>query len=448
MQPLLTECVNYFKKKKVYNKLFSALRKKYASLGHMGGIIKLTNLSSDEKNDLEGFFKKDFGAEKDVKISFTLMDKALKSSKFASLAWEEILTTYFNEPLIINKQKREKEANSKNAFFDKCIQNIPTSHISQNIAKWFEDVWKQNSKGSQILIKMYNDDGKDKENTYMFIKKLFIAFSTLPCLENKMLGLPVFAATTTGNPHFFDLNTPTSKLLISFIESLPFINAEIKDIKDTKQISNTEYIENLFYKAGILKDNVSNMCLAYGIHANKKDGSIHEGIEGYYREKEPVQLTLKTLSTLQNIWAGSTYHNTGVEKIYIVENPAVFSYLTDLYPDKTFICGNGQFKLAFYITLELLKDKNLLYYAGDFDADGLLIAQKLKNRYPSQVTLWGYKPKYYNKHISDVELDSLALSKLDKITIPELKQIKECLIEHKRAVYQEAMLEAYVLSDE
>ncbi len=58
MEQLLKECVTYFKKRNVYKKLFNALKKKYASLGHMGGVIKLSGLSSDEKYDLEGFFKK------------------------------------------------------------------------------------------------------------------------------------------------------------------------------------------------------------------------------------------------------------------------------------------------------------------------------------------------------------------------------------------------------
>lgn len=458
MQQLLTECVNYFKKKKVYNKLFNALRKKYASLGHMGGTINLKGLPSNERHDLEGFLKKDFGAADNIKISFTLMEKSLKQSRFASLSWEEILTAYFEEPLVIKKQEKAEEIHSKNSFFNKCIlyleQNYNTDNTNiQDILKWFADIWQQNGKGRQILIKMYNEDNKtrsgssSKENTYIFITKIFKAFASLPYLKNQTLTMPVFAAQTTGNPHFFDLNTPACRLLISFIESLPGT-----DIEQTG-LSEAEYMENLFYKAGILKDSVSNMCLAYGIHAIKKDGSMHEGIEGYYSEKEPVQITLKTLSTLGKIWTGKNHPETGVEKtteiekIYIVENPSVFSYLVDIYPDKAFICGNGQFKLAFYITLELLEDKTLLYYAGDFDADGLLIAQKLKNRYSSQVKLWAYNPKYYNSHISDVKLSNIALTKLEKVTAPELQQIKQCLLEHKRAVYQEAMLEAYILED-
>ena len=156
MGQLLEECVCYFKKRDVYKKLFSALRKKYASLGHMGGVIKLSGLSSDEKYDLEGFFKKDLHAEEDVKISYAFMEKSLKNSRFAPLSWEEILTAYFKEQLIINKDKKEKELNNRNSFFEECALNCN----NKIVLNWFLHVFKEKGKGSQIIFKMYNEDKK------------------------------------------------------------------------------------------------------------------------------------------------------------------------------------------------------------------------------------------------------------------------------------------------
>ncbi len=436
MEQLLKECVGYFKKRDVYKKLFSALRKKYASLGHMGGVIKLSGLSSNEKYDLEGFFKKDLHLEEDVKISYAFMEKSLKNSKFAPLSWEEVLIAYFKEPLIINKDKKEKELNIRNSFFEECALNCH----NKIVLKWFLHIFKEKGKGSQIIFKMYNENTKELE---LFLNKLFAAFGKLPCFEKKLLLLPVFAAKTTGNPHFFDLKTSACKLLLSFIEYfLENKNSHEPDISGREVLSGIEYTEKLLYSAGILKDNVSNTCLVYGLHGVKKDGSIHKGIEGGFIEKEPVQVTLKTLSTLEYLWTGNGTQD--IKKIYVVENPAVFSYLADTCPDGAFICGNGQFKLAFYITLELLKGKYTIFYAGDFDADGLLIAQKLKNRYPRQVVLWEYKKEYYKKYLSDVQLDNTALNKLEKVVANELQPVKNCILKYKRAVYQEAMLEIYL----
>ena len=146
MEQLLKECVGYFKKRDVYKKLFSALRKKYASLGHMGGVIKLSGLSSNEKYDLEGFFKKDLHLEEDVKISYAFMEKSLKNSKFAPLSWEEVLIAYFKEPLIINNDKKEKELNIRNSFFEECALNCH----NKIVLKWFLHIFKEKGKGSHI----------------------------------------------------------------------------------------------------------------------------------------------------------------------------------------------------------------------------------------------------------------------------------------------------------
>ena len=36
--------------------------------------------------------------------------------------------------------------------------------------------------------------------------------------------------------------------------------------------------------AGIMIDDISNYTMIYNVHAHKKDGSVHSGIEGFYEE--------------------------------------------------------------------------------------------------------------------------------------------------------------------
>lgn len=38
--------------------------------------------------------------------------------------------------------------------------------------------------------------------------------------------------------------------------------------------------------AGIMIDAISNYTMIYNVHAYKKDGTVHSGIEGFYEEKE------------------------------------------------------------------------------------------------------------------------------------------------------------------
>lgn len=83
-------------------------------------------------------------------------------------------------------------------------------------------------------------------------------------------------------------------------------------------LSNAEYKNEFILKPGFLKDELSNDVLTYGLHAWKENGEPHPGIEGFFRCKEPLKLTLKTLGGLGKITE---------QKIYMVENPAVFSRL-------------------------------------------------------------------------------------------------------------------------
>ena len=55
----------------------------------------------------------------------------------------------------------------------------------------------------------------------------------------------------------------------------------------------------LFYQAGLLRDELSNDILVYGIHGILPDGKIHMGIEGFWQEKEPMRLTLHTVEKLK-----------------------------------------------------------------------------------------------------------------------------------------------------
>lgn len=201
-------------------------------------------------------------------------------------------------------------------------------------------------------------------------------------------------------------------------------------------LSRSEYKMKLYFEAGILKDELSNDVLVYGIRAWKKDGQLHEGIEGFFRCREAMKLTLKTLGSLGEI--------SGMEKrVYVVENPAVFSALVDKYPNSTLVCGNGQPKLAVHLLLDRLAEHHILYYSGDFDPEGLLIARDIKIRYGEKAVLWNYRVELYEKYVSDIVLDESRLKKLEKIETEELQEIKKLMLLRKRAAYQETMLGEY-----
>ena len=482
---VLEECLAYFKARPVYKKLFEKLRDKYASLGYMGGTVILTGLKPEEKAQLGGFFQKDYTENKTVTISSAVVEKALAGSRFSELAVEEIIEAYFGEALTVKKEERQQAEERRRRFFDGILQKTEGKAGKE----WLEKVLLERGDGYLILMKLYKENEAELQNILMTV---LASIQELPIIKNAEAAaakekfrmerelLAVFAARTTGNPHYYDEGTVGDKLLAAFLKEytlpdevrlsckdmhcgVPFgytlpdeVRLSCKDMhcevpfgytlpdevrlscKD-RELTYVERKNRLLYAAGILKDDLSNDTLVYGIHAQGVDGMLHEGIEGFCRTKEPVRLTLLTVGNLQKAWPQDSDG-----KVYVVENPAVFSILSQRYPDRSFICGNGQLRLATFLLMDLLKENCIFYYAGDFDPEGLLIAQRLKRRYGEKLILWNYREEWYEKYLSAVELSAVGLKKLEKVDIPELQGIKKLMYQRKRSVYQEAMMEVII----
>lgn len=424
MENMMTQCLEYFRKRPVYRKLFAKVRSKYESLGHFGGTVTLTGLSVQEKQELGGFLQKDYTENKTVSVSAVSLEKALKSSRFARLDWEEILEAYYGESLVGKKEQKLLETKRCEDFWGSILESCSNDSASE----FLREVLVQKKEGYFFLMQQYKED---KEELKKLLKNFTEAVTALAVLREtgKKELLPVFAATSTGNPHYFDEDTSAQKLLFLYLKR--YLSAEKQE-----GLSRAEYKMKLYFEAGILKDELSNDVLVYGIRAWKKDGQLHEGIEGFFRCREVMKLTLKTLGSLGVI--------SGMEKrVYVVENPAVFSALVDKYPNSTLVCGNGQPKLSVHLLLDRLAEHHILYYSGDFDPEGLLIARDIKIRYGEKAVLWNYRAELYEKYVSEIVLDESRLKKLEKIETEELQEIKKLMLLRKRAAYQEAMLGEY-----
>lgn len=415
------ECRVYFQKRSVYKKLFAKIQEKYAGIGHFGGTFLLNDLTREEKEQLGGFFQKDFSSQKSVRITAKQMEKALQNSRFCDFTWKEILELCLEKPLLIKKEEKQKEEQQREAWF----QNIQLRLKNPDFQSWIFEVLQNKKESYLFLLQQYKENKKELED---LLQKTDQAAETLEAAEKREL-LAVFAAKVTGNPHYFDEGEPAEKCLSSYLKWK--LKKERRD-----GLSNAEYKNRIYFEAGILKDELSNDVLTYGLHAWKENGEIHPGIEGFFKCREPLKLTLKTLGGIGKI--------TGKPEIYMVENPAVFSRLVEKYPDRTILCGNGQPKLSVFVLLDKVTEDSTIYYAGDFDPEGLQIAQNLKKRYQEHFILWKYEAEYYQKYKSEVWLDEKRLRKLKKIDLPELQEVKEAMQREKYAAYQEAMVEEYV----
>ena len=425
----INEAVEYFKKKPVYEKLFNEFKKKYESHGKIGGIAVLTGLSTGDKEDISGFLMKDFTSEEEVRVSAKLFEKALLKSRFSSLTTLDIITRYFGIKLRTNKEKSEEDVGKRAEYLAELTGYTDKAYIKE----WLTGVFCTGADGAVVIARSYN---ADKNELKIILQKLIKAIPMLPYFQGgkKKELLAVFAAQTAGNPHFFDDNTLAGNLLTAFLRD--YFRFGYED-----DLSEAENRSNVLFKAGLIKDTLSNDVIAYGIRGRCVDGSLHQGMEGFLHQKEPVKLSLLTLANLEE-----TFTNSVDRRVYIVENPAVFSILTSRFPEKAFICSYGQIRRAVFMLLDLFDKNTVFSYAGDFDPEGLLIAERLKKRYGERLIFWKYETDIYLKYMSEEKLTKQRIKKLDGVRDAALLKIAELMREEGRAAYQESMLEEYVNS--
>ena len=425
----INEAVEYFKKKPVYEKLFNEFKKKYESHGKIGGIAVLTGLSTGDKEDISSFLMKDFTSEEEVRVSAKLFEKALLKSRFSSLTTLDIITRYFGIKLRTNKERSEEDVGKRAEYLAELTGYTDKAYIKE----WLTGVFCTGADGAVVIARSYN---ADKNELKIILQKLIKAIPMLPYFQGgkKKELLAVFAAQAAGNPHFFDDNTLAGNLLTAFLRD--YFRFGYED-----DLSEAENRSKVLFKAGLIKDTLSNDVIAYGIRGRCVDGSLHQGMEGFLHQKEPVKLSLLTLANLEE-----TFTNSVDRRVYIVENPAVFSILTSRFPEKSFICSYGQIRRAVFMLLDLFDKNTVFSYAGDFDPEGLLIAERLKKRYGDRLIFWKYEPEMYLKYMSEEKLTKQRIKKLDGVRDATLLKIAELMREEGRAAYQESMLEEYVNS--
>ena len=261
-------------------------------------------------------------------------------------------------------------------------------------------------------------------------------YNHLPYRQSEKLYLAVFAAMLTGNPHAFDNGTADGNFLYQIIQ----MDMESRSIKiEASEIFPAYKRQKSYLMAGIMLDDISNYAMLYQVQAVKKDGSIHQGMAGFAREQHIVQVPLAVISEWELLRCSQ-------DEIYIVENPSVFAVLCGKEKEKNtrraYMCMNGQPRLAGLMVLELLaKSGTKVYYAGDLDPEGILIAQKLSRYYKGEFHYWHMETEDYEKCKSEEVISPKRMKILERITDDRLKPVVERIKAYGTAGYQEMLME-------
>ncbi len=422
LERIKKECLKYFHQSPVWKKVLKGFRDKYSSYGRFGGKVVLKNLKSQDIEELEGFFGKSFHGQKSVTVSAEKFRQALEASRYKDITPECLLENFFEEPLLGKQEQkllreREKEKiwqkflnDYKGTAIEKAaelLRNIVKDSDSQELAEW--------NRTMRLGAEMYNH---------------------LPYRQDNKLYLAVFASMLTGNPHAFDNGTSEGNFLYQIIQ----MDLEIREIKiESSEIFPAYKRQKSYLMAGIMLDDISNYAMLYQVQAVKKDGNLHKGMEGFASEQHIVQVPLAVITEWESLPCPQN-------EIYIVENPSVFAVLCGKEKAgnvrRAYMCMNGQPRLAGLMVLDLLAKSGIrVYYAGDFDPEGILIAQKLSQYYKGEFHYWHMEMADYEKCRSSEVISQKRMKILGRITDERLKPVVEKIEEYGTAGYQEMLVE-------
>ncbi len=424
------ECAEYFKSLNEYQRCFQELRKKWKSYGKAAGHITLKETSAAERRAIGGILGKIFYDET-IRFSFAEFEQGLQKTRYAPVDMREVLEAYFGEKLSTNQGQREEEQKKKSGFLNRLGQFFLEQADSESMAfLWMQGLIAEKKYGYQLLIKEY---GKDRDQAEMLAKNVGAALLKLErakATEDES-PLAVFAAEISGNPHYFDRGTSAGQLLVHAVCFL----------KKTEFPQNAHQWRELLLGAGIAPDNVSSMVHACGLRLRTENG-WHPAYDAFCRLREPYVITMENLRGITGVEAAE-------DRVYVVENEMVFSYLLDHLKDKnvTMLCTSGQLRAAAQELIPLVLDAGArIYYSGDIDPDGIGIADRLWQKYGDRIHIWRMSPDDYENSLSGEDLGKAGASKLEHIRNPLLRKTAERIKEKQAAAYQENLLED-LLSD-
>lgn len=420
----MKESLDLINSNKIYKKIFLEVYSKYKKYGKITGSFTLKAATTEERRILSNFDSKAL-IEGKAKIKSATV-RELFDRKLKDYSFEELLVKIVGKELKTNKEIKDEEKEQEEKFYEDILKSCDNGIGRQ----WFIEILDKKKYGYNIIARKYKSE-KEINKLEELKRKIILTINSLnklPYLNDEYENIAVFSAVNTRDSHFFDIDKFTGRL---FIRAISFIidKDEPKDINE---------INEVYYEVGILKDEISNHTTIYGLNAFEKDNSEVTAINSFNLWREPLQISISNLLKVDYLKA---VNNT----VFIFENPAVFhKVLKETGNNISLICTSGQLNLSSYILLNKIRDLKNIYYAGDFDPEGLMIAYKLKERYKGKVRFLNYTRESYINTMSNNLIEEKSMSQLNKINCSELDEVIRELRINKRSAYQELLIDEYL----
>ncbi len=415
--------INYYKNSSAYRKMCKVLMMKYKRYGRLTGRISLKDYTDKQKVKIADFVGEsvaDLGSKNDVsvaKIKSAHLDTKYGDYDLAYLASE---VTGISLSVDSDGSKPSKEA----------IKETIRDEIRQLLSAVRPDVL------DEIMDKIYYEN-KYKEISLGDIYFLGNAIEKINQREGQFDGvnfdnyiyLAVFAAEITSNPYEFDEGTVLGDWLFRIL-ALTYGDKPAG-------MSYMEYRDRVFEHYGILLDDIFHF-LSVNHMLARSNGEVNSVWSASCRNQVSWKAPLKHILKMDLI-----YPELG-DALILVENASVFYILSAMFNSLPIVCFHGKLRKSIWTFMDKLSKDAKVYYAGDFDPEGLKMADDLKQAYGDMIDLSLMRMKYYEGSKPRTKIKPANLDILDKIRDEKLKEVAEAIKDTKLVGHQYNLIEMYV----
>lgn len=415
--------INYYKNSSAYRKMCKDLMMKYKRYGRLTGRISLKDYTDKQKVKIADFVGEsvaDLGSKNDVsvaKIKSAHLDTKYGDYDLAYLASE---VTGIGLSVDSDGSKPSKEA----------IKETIRDEIRQLLSAVRPDVL------DEIMDKIYYEN-KYKEISLGDIYFLGNAIEKINQRAGQFDGvnfdnyiyLAVFAAEITSNPYEFDEGTVLGDWLFRIL-ALTYGDKPAG-------MSYMEYRDRVFEHYGILLDDIFHF-LSVNHMLARSNGEVNSVWSASCRNQVSWKAPLKHILKTDLI-----YPELG-DALILVENASVFYILSAMFNSLPIVCFHGKLRKSIWTFMDKLSKDAKVYYAGDFDPEGLKMADDLKQAYGDMIDLSLMRMKYYEGSKPRTKIKPANLDILDKIRDEKLKEVAEAIKDTKLVGHQYNLIEMYV----
>ncbi|MBL0389479.1 TIGR02679 family protein [Tumebacillus sp. ITR2] len=401
-----------------FQRLVEAAERKWVSLGRFSGQVQVPNLTDVESQKISGLLGTFFPPEATATIKLSALENKLLSSRWA-VGLETLVPLVTGRPLISKKQRQGMKASS----WDEFCESVHRSCKREESAAWWNGIWKGSAAGSRAVRNSFDEN---REGTASWVSLCVRALDELPCWLGITERLPVFANRLSGDPHAFDADRIVGRWLYQALCTILELDAE----------SAAEWKREVWQEAGVLLDEVSSFVTAVGLRTIPGDAW-----EAFFSKAIAVRMPLLLPLAFFQKKVGWEIR----DRVFVVENPAVFETILDRWPDgrelPVLVCTSGQPSVAALRLLDALWVQGAeIWYSGDFDSKGIEMACSLQKRYGDQFVAWRMGSAEYLSVERGVAIEMEYMAAHLQMKVPWDDQLAEAMRARREKVFQESLV--------